>query len=101
LADFLGTYGTGVPQDLWAHHLETVRSLLSAWWEHPAEEINPPLFLNGKEIIEIFSIEQGPLIGKVLKRLHEAQAVGEVTSRDEAMRFVESYLAWTQKPDGE
>ena len=101
LADFLGTYGTGVPQDLWAHHLETVRSLLSAWWEHPAEEINPPLFLNGKEIIEIFSIEQGPLIGKVLKRLHEAQAVGEVTSRDEAMRFVESYLAGTQKPDGE
>jgi putative nucleotidyltransferase with HDIG domain len=39
LADVLGMYGTTLPQELWAKHLDVVRVLLEAWWEKPAERV--------------------------------------------------------------
>jgi poly(A) polymerase len=38
-------------------------------------------------------IGPGPEVGKTLEALREAQAAGEVRSRQEAERFVDAYLA--------
>ncbi len=42
LADTLATYGPGLPQDVWVRQLDTVRTLLEAWWEQAEEKVTPP-----------------------------------------------------------
>ena len=48
LADMLATYGPTLKQEDWAHHLDVVRCLLEAWWEHPQEQVAPPPLVNGQ-----------------------------------------------------
>ncbi|MFN2198061.1 MAG: DUF5678 domain-containing protein [Anaerolineales bacterium] len=92
LADFLGTYEMMPPQDLWAAHLDTIRSLLAGWWENDPVTINPRLFLDGNELIKNFGLAPGPLIGQILERLREAQAIGVITSRAQAEVWVAELL---------
>jgi putative nucleotidyltransferase with HDIG domain len=91
-ADVLATYGHTLPTPHWVNHLDVVRSLLEAWWENHQESITPQAFLNGREIMEIFDLQPGPLIGDMLEALIEAQAVGAVTTRDEAVSYLKDRL---------
>jgi tRNA nucleotidyltransferase/poly(A) polymerase len=92
LADFLATYGPEVRQDPWLHHLDVIRSLLSAWWEQAHEVVAPTPLLNGNILMERFELSTGPQIGDLLEAVREAQAAGEVNSLEEAIRLVESIL---------
>jgi hypothetical protein len=92
LADFLATYGPEVRQDPWLHHLDVIRSLLSAWWEQAHEVVAPTPLLNGNILMERFELSTGPQIGDLLEAVREAQAAGEVNSLEEAIRLVESLL---------
>ena len=93
LADVLATYGPTLPQDLWANHIEVVRTLLSAWWERPSESISPPLLVTGHDLISELGLSPGPLIGQLLEAIREAQAVGQIQDRAGALSFARSYLA--------
>jgi hypothetical protein len=92
LADFLATYAIHPPQDLWISHLETVRALLDGWWEQAEVEISPVLFLNGNDLQQLLGLNPGPEIGKLLDQLREAQAIGEVSGREEAILFIRRQL---------
>jgi tRNA nucleotidyltransferase/poly(A) polymerase len=92
LADFLGTYGPTLPQEAWAHHLEVIRALLAAWWEHPAEVVAPPPLLKGHDLIDKFGLTPGPLIGKLLEVVREAQATGQIQTRKQALALVKAQL---------
>ncbi len=92
LADFLGTYGAGVPQEAWARHVDVVRSLLEAWWERPQEAVSPPRILNGRDLMDEFGLHPGPQIGRLLEMVREAQASGQVSSRAEALALVRERL---------
>ena len=46
-----------------------------------------PPYLNGEDIMSIFSIPQGKIVGKLLNAVREKQLLGELTSKDEAIRF--------------
>ena len=97
LADFLGSYGTTFPQDKWAHHLEVIRCLLEAWWEHPHEQVTPPVLVNGHDLMKGLYISPGPQVGKLLEAVREAQAVGQVSTREEALELAKKLLTrnWT------
>ena len=92
LADMLGIYGSSLPQDIWSHHLDVVRVLLEAWWEHPNENISPPPLIRGKILIEEFGLPPGPMIGEILEAVREAQAAGEVQDLDQALNLVRSII---------
>jgi putative nucleotidyltransferase with HDIG domain len=93
LADFLGTYGTTLPQDKWEHHLDVVRSLLEAWYEHPHEQVTPPVLINGNDVMNTFGIPPGPQVGVILEAIREAQAVGQVSTREDAIDLAKKILA--------
>jgi hypothetical protein len=93
LADTLATYGPGLPGGIWDNELAVCRALLEAWWEKPAESVRPMQFLNGDDLKASLGLTPGPLIGRLLEQLSEAQAAGEVTSRDEALAFSRQYLS--------
>ncbi len=93
LADFLGTYGPALPQDAWARHVDVIRALLEAWWERAEESVSPPPLLNGRDLIETFDLSPGPQIGRLLETVREAQAAGQVESREAALALVREHLA--------
>jgi hypothetical protein len=91
LADTLATYGPSLPQDVWLRQVDIARILLEAWWETP-EQVYPPALLTGHDLMALFGLAPGPKLGELLDQLREAQAVGEVKDREEAVRFVEKLV---------
>ena len=93
LADSLATYGPGLPQDLWADHLDVVRLLLESWWEKPQESVAPVPLLDGYVLIDEFGLKPGPQIGILLELVREAQAAGEIDDLSTARAFITQYLS--------
>ncbi|MEN8240865.1 MAG: HD domain-containing protein [Chloroflexota bacterium] len=87
IADLLAIYGHTLPQPVLEHHIDVVRTLLEAYWEKP-EEVKPQAFLNGDDLLEMFELRPGPVIGDLLESLWEAQAVGEVEDKTQAVEFI-------------
>jgi poly(A) polymerase len=92
LADTLATYGAGLPQETWVHQLDVTRSLLEAWWEQAEEKVSPPTLVNGRDLIQAFSLAPGPEIGRLLEQIREAQASGEIKDRAGALAYARACL---------
>ena len=93
LADVHAMYGHYLPQDVWERHLTTVRTLLEGWFERRAEVVEPPPLLSGDDLLASLGLEPGPAVGRLLERLREAQAAGEIRTRDEALAAARRWLA--------
>lgn len=87
LADFLGKFDAQVPQDELAKHVDTLRTLFEAFFEHAHEQISPPMLVNGEDLMREFDLKPGPKIGELLEAVREAQAAGEVGDRDAALEL--------------
>ncbi len=92
LADVLATYGTTLPQDRWARHLEMVRTLLGAWWEDNKNKVLPPSLINGEDLMAELGLSPGPTIGYLMESIREAQVSGEVHDRGEAIGLARTLL---------
>jgi poly(A) polymerase len=99
LADTWATYGPGLPQDIWQKLVDTVRTLLEAWWENPQESVHPPVWVNGHDLIAILGMEPGPQLGEMLEKIREAQATGLVQDREQALAYART-LAEEQQSSG-
>ncbi len=91
LADHQATYppGTGQPEE--QALLKVVQRLIEAYFEQRDKVVDPPPLLTGRDLIEI-GVPQGQLIGVLLARLREAQAIGQVQDQEQAMAFIKSDL---------
>jgi hypothetical protein len=87
LADLHATYEQTLPQDVWIAALDVVRTMLENWYEKPSESIDPPSVVNGDDLMQELNLEPGKLIGDILETLREAQAMGKVSSRDQALQI--------------
>jgi poly(A) polymerase len=92
LADTLATASFDEIQERYLKELETCQIMLESWWEKAESRVNPPRLLSGLELIQHFKLEGGPLIGKLLENIREAQACGEVSTRAEALEFAQKWL---------
>ena len=87
LADMRATYEESLPQETWAALLEVVRVMLENWFEKPAESIAPPALVNGDDLMRELSLQPGKQIGEMLEAVREAQAMGEVSTRAQALEL--------------
>jgi tRNA nucleotidyltransferase/poly(A) polymerase len=87
LADMLGKNGAELNEAEFKAHLETLRTLLEAYYEKPEESVNPPVLLNGDELMSELGLKPGRKVGEILEALREAQATGEVADRAAALAF--------------
>jgi len=85
LADLWASYDEALPSEVWSKHLNVVRVLLEAWWEHPEESISPLPLVNGTDLIHELQLTPGPLIGKLLEAIRESQATGQIYTRQDAL----------------
>ncbi len=57
-----------------------------------SKSLLPKPLLNGNDLISMFDLKPGPRLGETLESLREAQAVGEVNSREQAVEWVQEWL---------
>jgi len=93
LADFLAREGTGSPLEEEPQILDASRTLLEAWWEAHDQTISPPRLITGDDIMDTYDLDPGPHIGRILESIREEQAVGKITTKEEALGFVEEVIS--------
>jgi putative nucleotidyltransferase with HDIG domain len=84
-----GAAVTGVsPLSVWRRAI-VVRHLLASRPEALEAQTATPL-LRGEDVMGHFGIAPGPAVGRLLARAREAQALGKVGTREEALAFLDS-----------
>jgi len=76
------------PRRAW-HRASLVRDLLAGWSEQQEIAAAPPL-LRGDDVMRHFDLMPGPEVGRLLRRAREAQDLGRVSTRDEALAYLDS-----------
>lgn len=101
LADHLATRGPGIDLRQWQAHTQMTAYVLDKRFEEETLT-RPPKIIDGHDLIEVFGLESGPEIGRLLDALQEAQAAGEISDREQALDYIRHLLNnHTQKPDSE
>jgi len=87
LADHLATVGPRLRLEEWLSHVQLVHYVLSEAI-HRREVVAPPRLVTGHDVMAVLGVPPGPLVGRVLRAVEEAQAAGEVRTREEALELV-------------
>ncbi|MCP4540250.1 MAG: HD domain-containing protein [Chloroflexi bacterium] len=87
LADHLATYGPNLQEDRWARMLEMAETLLTHCFKRYEETVDPPTLVTGGDLLGELEMSPGPRVGWLLETVREAQAAGEIQTREEALAF--------------
>ena len=83
LADHLAAQGPNSSPAGWDAHLAFVEALLTSYYSLPPERRVP--LLDGRDLMAALGLAPGPLVGALLREIAEAQAAGELSTREEAL----------------
>lgn len=92
LSDHLATCGFEETGGGWQRWVTLVTQMLAYYWDQEAEQTKAPLLVDGRDLLGGFGLEPGPQIGRLLEAVREAQAIGEVRTRSEAIELVRSLI---------
>ena len=98
LADHLATRGENFDIAHWREHAKVVAHVLA---RHAEEEtLTAPLKLvDGHDLISLYGLRPGPNFAEILEAVREAQAAGEVTTREEALHYIQHTLNISLRKD--
>ncbi len=91
LADHLATRGSHLNLAQWQQHTQMVEYVLSQRFQKESLVV-PPKLVDGHDLINIFGMSPGPKIGEFLEAVREAQASGELATREEALVYIREHL---------
>ncbi len=91
LADYLAVAGPRVDEEEWRAHIEQVKYILEVHRKQESE-ILPVKLISGNDIMQEFKLDPGSNIGRLLTLVREAQAAGEINTREEALNLVRHEL---------
>ena len=96
LADHLAAQGPNSSPAGWDAHLAFVEALLTSYYSLPPERRVP--LLDGRDLMAALGLAPGPLVGALLREIAEAQAAGELSTREEAIALARGLVdggRWT------
>jgi len=91
LADYLATHGPKLDIEEWQQHNQLISYILAEHLKQEAEVL-PVKLLDGHDLIDIFGLRPGRLVGGLLAEVREAQVAGELSTREEALELVRKEL---------
>ena len=95
-ADYLAARGPMLEREEWTEHCDLVRYILEEGRfegdRHRDSLKSLPKLVDGYDIIDGFALAPSPKIGKLLEEVREAQASGEVSTREQALELVSASL---------
>ncbi|MBX3086047.1 MAG: HD domain-containing protein [Anaerolineae bacterium] len=92
LADYLGMVGSSLSLQDWITHIQCVTPLLDGYFNRHDEIVAPAPLLTGREIMRELDLPAGPAIGRIVRALQEAQASGEIATRDQAIELARQVI---------
>jgi poly(A) polymerase/tRNA nucleotidyltransferase (CCA-adding enzyme) len=90
LADHMATRGPLMDAASWHAQAAWIDTMLDTVWGEAVPE-TPPL-LTGDDLMREFAIAPGPMVGKLLAAVGEAQASGDIGTREEALELARHQL---------
>lgn len=92
LADHLATY-QDVDDEAWQRLVRVVRQLFESYFTQYEEIIAPEPLVNGRDLMQELHLPPGPEVGRLLRLIREAQAVGEIDTAVAAIEFARKSCA--------
>ncbi|MBQ9245685.1 CCA tRNA nucleotidyltransferase [bacterium] len=90
MADRLSARGEKITEEMVETNINNLTNLLNIYLEQK-NSIQPiEKLLDGRDIMEILQLQQGPKLGQIINALKEAQLSGDVTTKKEAVEFIKS-----------
>ncbi|MBA3943539.1 MAG: HDIG domain-containing protein [Herpetosiphonaceae bacterium] len=86
LCDYMAMRGPQLSPESWKATVEWVNHMLDQFYNVP-ETVRPEPLVNGHDVMSVLGLPAGPQVGKLMASLREAQASGEVVTRDEALEL--------------
>ena len=91
MADRLSARGEKITEEIVRKNINGLTNLLNDYLEM-RKDIKPlEKLLDGRDIMELLKIKQGPKLGEIINLLKEAQISGNVTTKEEAIDFVKKF----------
>ncbi len=94
-AYYLGTSAGEIDQDDWLAVVERLRLFLDAYYDHYHEIVEPPVLVDGNQLMAALELKRGPVIGLLLDRIREAQVMGLVHTTEDAFQLARTTLGET------
>jgi len=93
MADSLAGQGPGKPPRMEEHLAALFTEVHAVYEEHIRPVLTQPPLVNGHDLIRLFSLPPGPLFREIFAGLEQAQVEGEVADRNQALSWIEDFLA--------
>jgi tRNA nucleotidyltransferase/poly(A) polymerase len=90
VVDYLGN---PIDQDSWLKVVERARVLLEAYYDRYEQIVEPPLLLDGAQLMSALDLKPGPMIGRLLQQIREAQVTGDVRTTEDALNVARTFVA--------
>jgi len=76
----------------WREHCQLIDYILTV---HDRQQVQvlPLKLVDGHDLVNTFGLAPGPLIGELLAMVHEAQASGDIITKEEALALVQRELS--------
>lgn len=81
-----GERAEGERERFWA----TANQILGLYFD---KEEEVPALLRGRDVLDLFGVEEGPLVGLILAAVADAESAGKLRTREEAVAFAGEFLA--------
>lgn len=98
LADLQAVYGPQLEEAQWYRLLFVVERLLDEYFHHRQQSIAPPPLVDGYDLMAEFDLYPGRLVGRLLEEVAEAQAAGEIQTRQQAVAYAARFLGLDGQP---
>lgn len=91
MSDRLSARGEAITDEIVRNNITGLQSLLKYYLE-VKDTLKPlPKLLSGEEIMKIKNIKPSKELGEIIDALKEAQFNGDITTKEQATKFVEKY----------
>ena len=91
-ADYLAARGPRFDPADWAAYAERIHGILVAYYSREREAPAPRL-VDGHDLMGALGLEPGPIVGRLMETLREAQAAGQIETRPQAIALAGKLLA--------
>jgi putative nucleotidyltransferase with HDIG domain len=92
LADYLAIYQGMGDNTHWQKQLGVVGKLIGEYCQQYNQTVRPHPILRGHELMEALNLDPGPDVGRLLSIIEEAQASGEIETREQALSLARQAL---------
>ena len=92
LADVLAATGPRLSQNKWKNTLRHVNYIIG-YYTIASEQNRFNTLLTGHEIMSTFGLQSGKIIGDLLEKVNESQALGQLVSKQDALNMVDCLLS--------